>query len=128
MLLPCRMSMVKALSIGLIFELFVRRAVPMLRSPYFARAGKSCLALRPISTFNKISCGAAAAATRATRAGLPLCGSGPDNVWQGKSKNGTISRGVKRQNRNESLLFYKYFPKCLTENNNGFLYCRLITY
>ena len=27
-------------------------------------------------------CGAAAAAPRASRAGLPLCGSGPDNVWQ----------------------------------------------
>ena len=26
--------------------------------------------------------GAAAAAPRASRAGLPLCGSGPDNVWQ----------------------------------------------
>ena len=26
--------------------------------------------------------GVAAAAPRASRAGLPLCGSGPDNVWQ----------------------------------------------
>ena len=32
------------------------------------------------------------------------------------------SRGAKRQNRNKSLLFLKYFPKCLPQNNNGFLY------
>ena len=44
----------------------------------------ACLTLRPISTFNKICCRAKfAAAPRAKRAGLPLRGSGPDNVWQG---------------------------------------------
>ena len=38
------------------------------------------LSMRPIFTFNKISlkCGAAAAAPRATRVGLPLRGSGPN--------------------------------------------------
>ena len=32
------------------------------------------------------------------------------------------SRGVKRHNRNKSVLYLKYFPNCLTQNNNGFLY------
>ena len=44
---------------------------PVARAP--------CLTLRPIFTFNlKYHCGAAVAAPRASRAGLPLRGSGPD--------------------------------------------------
>ena len=33
-----------------------------------------------------------------------------------------ISRGVKCQSLNKLLLLKKYFPRCLTQNNNKFLY------
>ena len=42
----------------------------------------SCLALRPIQCSLPLWGSSFAAAPRASRAGLPLCGSGPDSVWQ----------------------------------------------
>ena len=45
-------------------------------------SGCSCSLPDVAAHFHVGNSGAAAAAPRASRAGLPLCGSGPDNVWQ----------------------------------------------
>ena len=50
-------------------------------------------------------CGAAAAAPRASRAGLPLCGSGPDNVWQRSAARGIYCLGNLTGLRGSSLRF-----------------------
>ena len=49
-------------------------------------------------------CGAAAAAPRASRAGLPLRGSGPDNVWQ--QDHPQLKNNQMHTNRDRALLIF----------------------